>query len=340
MKLLFIGSFGEGALEKIYKNRFSALGMDVYPFDIQSPYFQKINESFFNKIRNRISPFPFIEDTNRELLRFVQNLQPDVILIFKGMELLPSTVAELKESSKILVNFNPDHPFRYFSRGSGNANVKDSLPYYDLHFSYSKKVAEEVSDKLNKPAFTIPFGFDETKKANITKELLDDIIFIGAYDKERARFFDKLGVNVKIFGNKKWSTPINLPKIIKEGYQGRSAVDQDYVDYTCSALGAINILREQNLQESSHNMRTFEVPGYGGLLLSNRTEEQCAFFEDKKEAFFFDSITELRDIIQFLKKNKAVVQKVKMNARERSVKADYSYRKRAMEMIKVIKEHI
>lgn len=339
MKLLFVGSFGDGALEKIYQHRFVEQGWTVIPFDIQTPYLKRINSSYLNRFRNRISPFPFIEDLNLQLLALAQKFRPEVILVFKGMELLPSTLAELKEISGILVNFNPDHPLRFYSRGSGNANVKNSLPLYDLHFSYSKNVAKEVRETLNKPAFTIPFGYDETKKPAINKELMNDFIFIGAYDKERALFFKNLRENVKIYGDHKWSSK-GLKMNEKGGYQGRPALDQDYVDYTTSALGSVNILREQNIREGSHNMRTFEVPGYGGMLLSNRTEEQCEFFEDKKEAFFYDSIPELQEIMQFLHKNKGIVQQVKIKAMERSVKSNYSYGNRAIEMMKFIKQHL
>ena len=40
---------------------------------------------------------------------------------------------------------------------------------------------------------------------------------------------------------------------------------------------ALNILRDQNL--SSHNMKTFEIPAFNGLMLTTRSKEQNFFLK-------------------------------------------------------------
>lgn len=340
MKLLLVGSFAKGAIESIYHDIFIYQGWQVIPYDIQSSYLNKINASFINKIVNRISILPFIKEINIELLLVAKKYKPTVICVFKGMELLPATVEELKSYTSLLINYNPDHPFKFEFRGSGNSNVIKSLPYYDVHFSYSKNITKSITDRLGKPAYTIPFGFDNSKKAKVISSLCDDIIFIGAYDLKRAQFFKDLNMPVKIYGDLKWKSRNRFSGIIKESFQGRAVVGQEYVDYSASALGALNILREQNISEGSHNMRTFEIPGYGGLLISNRTEEHQEYFEDKKEAIFFDSVDELKSVLTFIKTNICAAKKIKENAIKRSFKSNYTYAARVSEMVRLINQHL
>ncbi len=91
--------------------------------------------------------------------------------------------------------------------------------------------------------------------------------------------------------------------------------DGQYIEAIQNASGVINLLRRQNIEEGSHNMRTFEVPGYGGLLIANRTTEQRDFFEEDKEAIFFESVEELNDKLNFLGRNKEIVNRIKQAAR-------------------------
>lgn len=341
MKMLLIGSFSAGALENIYSHHFLRLGWEVLKFDIRTPYLNKINNSLFAKVVNRISISPFVASINKLLLAFAESTKPDVILIFKGMELFPSTVGQLKDNTKVLANLNPDHPFYFFSRGSGNENISKSLKFYHCHFSYSKRITQKLNDKFYGNAFWIPFGYDERYKDHF-KKLPDhnQIIFIGAFDRERHSFFKELNEkSIKIYGEQKWANKGNS-KTVKEMYQGKPLYDEDYFQTTSSALGSLNLLRKQNLIEKSHNMRTFEVPGCKGVLISQRTDEQQTFFEDKKEALFFDSVEELREIVKDINSKVINVNIIKKNAFERSERSNYSYFHRAKSISAILTAHL
>ncbi len=336
-EILVVGNFNTDSLESFYVQGFRKCGVTVHTYEIVNPLYEALNRQLINKFIFKVKPDLFYRDINHSLLRFLYKKHFDVILVGKGMELFPDTVAQLKSYCKILCNYNADHPFSFYLPGSGNRNVEKSIPFYDVHFSYSRSIVEQLKSKFKKQAYCIPFGFDATR--SVTKqppsgEFSGKFLFIAAYDRHRARYLNRLQVdNFCIYGNTKWASRTQLQPSVRKAYRGRPLYKDEYITAIASAAGILNLLRQQNILEQSHNMRTFEVPGYGGLLLSQRTTEQTDYFEEDKEAVFFDTPDELEDKINFLDKNKYLVEKIKQAAYIRSVKDNYSYDERSRQLL-------
>ena len=55
---------------------------------------------------------------------------------------------------------------------------------------------------------------------------------------------------------------------------------------------SLNILRDQN--ENSHNMKTFEIPAMGGLMITKRTKEQKNFFPENEACLMYQDLNELK----------------------------------------------
>ena len=53
------------------------------------------------------------------------------------------------------------------------------------------------------------------------------------------------------------------------------------------SYAVINIFREQNYR--SHNMKTFEIPAYGGIQFSQYSKEVSSFFKNNRSIFFYSS---------------------------------------------------
>lgn len=343
MNILILGSFGSGALENYYLNGIQNLPITISTFDTTNSYYQAINRSIFNKITNKIHPNYFFTPVNTRLLRFIGSNKYDVILIFKGLTIFPDTLKELKYHTSLLCCYNPDHPFKFFSEGSGNRNILNSIQLYDLYFSYATRITKELKTRFQVNAHTIPFGYDDKPvdtKFDNQSALSQKLIFAGSYDRERAAFLSQLPADMlAIYGDIKWKTRNHLNNRLKNSYQGHPLNGDAYKQAIRDAPAVLNLLRKQNIEEGSHNMRTFEVPGYGGLLLGDRTEEQMLFFEDGKEALFYDCKEELASHISFISNNPASVRRMKGAAHQRAMRSGYSYTDRSRQLMNILSQY-
>ena len=341
--LLLIGQFIPGSIERYFIEGLQKCGIGITTFDVAGQYRNTIEKSVANRIVNKISPHFFYRPLNERLVRFIQQKKYDVILVFKGMELFPSTVKTLKRHAAILANFNCDHPFRFYSPGSGNNNVLNSIPSYDVHFSYAKSIVEQLKQKFSKDAYCIPFGFNshiECPPGFASRSYKNRILFIGDYDDDRASYLNRLKFKgLDIYGNLKWRTRNLLRPYVRTAYKNKPLFGSDYAKAAVSSTGIINLLRKQNIAEESHNMRTFEVPGYRGLLISQRTKEQLEYFEEDKEAIYFDTMDELNDKLRYLCNNNAAVERIKQAGYERALQSNYSYDERSRQLFTHLQYH-
>lgn len=341
---MIIGSFGDGAIEQFYKRGFEKCGVNVDTYASVDQYYQAIAKNTAGRLLNKLSPAIFYKKINEQLLSFMEGRKYEVVLVFKGMELYRDTVKQLKRHAGVLVNYNCDHPFKFYSAGSGNKNVLDSIREYDVHFSYSGNITEQLKKDFQQQAYCIPFGYDKYTSGSghpDTRLYNGRFLFIGAYDKQRTAALDQLNTPfLDIYGDAKWRTRnLHRPNIVK-AYRQRPLYGSNYIDAVSNAAGIINLLREQNINENSHNMRTFEVPGYGGLLISQRTTEQQEYFRENEEAVYFASMDELRDKIDFLRKNPRVATNIQRAGHEKSIRCKYDYDERSRELLAYLAPYV
>ena len=328
MKLLLVGSNKEWAIENAYLDAFSKL-CDAKLNNMHGRFIDFYKKSILNKILFRCGFSSIYKQLNQSLLEDVDNFQPDAILVFKGMEIFPQTLEKLKDKKILLYNYNPDHPFRFHSKGSGNQNVKDSIHLYDHHFCYSKTILEELKTTYKiKSGSWLPFGYVEARMPkNQENEFIRKVCFIGNPDKERMDIISKIcqaGIPIDVYGVG-WKQ--HLPKDEKVGVFG-PIYNDDFYRIAPSYAAQLNFFRPHN--KNSHNMRTFEMPSLGCIMLAPKSREHELLFEHRKEAFFFSSIDELINLSkEILAMDEKQLDTVKYNAYQRSINEDYSYKARA-----------
>lgn len=340
MKILIVGQYREWALERHYHRYLSEMA-EVEVFPIEDRFDDHYRGSVFIKISTRLGLSGIYKALGNELLQKVKAYRPDVVLVFKGMSVLPAVLRQLRSEGIFLANYNPDHPFRFSSRGSGNRNVSEAIGLYDLHFCYSRQVAERIGSEYGIATAMLPFGYelpegDYERIAEEKEEL--SVCFVGNPDPIRTgvvRLVAQAGFPVVVYGHG-W----------EKKFSGRSGIvvhDAVYgLDYWRTLRRhrvQLNIFRPHNA--GSHNMRTFEVPAAGGIMLAPDSEDHRRFFTEGKEMFTYASREEVLSKIAMLlglSANEAAA--IRAAARQRSLTGGCDYRHRAEQLFGALKQQL
>lgn len=337
MRILMTIADRPECLPNSYLRELQSAGVDVHGLQLSSTPGTPIWR-LTHRIAMRIAPERAFDHANRQLLEAIQALRPAVVWVFKGMEIYPATLQTLRRAGIFLVNYNADHPFMHFAPGTGNANVIRSFPLYDMHFTYSRRIAAEIQARSpGARVAVLPFAHavDDAVYAQICDE--DEInraCFVGNPDKHRresVRALVRAGVPVDVYGHD-WEEHLAGESLLR---LHPASVGADYCRTLRRYRVQLNFLRPHNID--SHNMRTFEVPAVGGIMLAQDTIEHREFFEPSREAFFFGSeaemISKAKDILSLSPADAAEIRRA---ARLRSVGGGYSYPTRAAEALKQI----
>ncbi|MBS1557209.1 MAG: glycosyltransferase [Bacteroidetes bacterium] len=339
MKILVTGSDKIYAIENYYAKYFRAFGHEVIHFPAQRLFLDEYTSSFYKKLRFKLYNNSIYSKINTDLIKSLkeQSSLPDVAIVFKGMEIFPDTLKIIKDQGIKLVNYNPDNPFLFSGKGSGNANITKSISLYDFHFTYNLSVKKRLEEEYRAKTAWLPFGFDLTDEQFsecVKEEEIVKVCFVGNPDKERAAFINALAemkVQIVVYGHH-WKKFIDHP--------GVEIQDAVYAGEQWKTLRRyrvqLNLMRPHN--PDSHNMRTFEVPGVGGIMLAPDTLEHRTFFEEGKEVFLFNDVNECVDKINsLLRLTVSQANEIRKNARARSIASGYTYRDRSLHVANVLR---
>src|ERR1700722_10187495 len=100
MKILIVGSDKVYAIENFYKKYLEERGEQVYLFTAQNYFYAYYQKSFFNKLLYKASLSGIISKINNLFRTTVEQFGPDLIWVFKGMEITPDSL-EWAKAKKI-----------------------------------------------------------------------------------------------------------------------------------------------------------------------------------------------------------------------------------------------
>ena len=265
----------------------------------------------------------WLKKLNEIYYEIISEFNPDFVLSIKGESLDPRTIKKIIQELGIRTAlWYPDDP-RFFS-----SLVRHIAPYYDSIFTYSANATNIYKSIGVDNIKRIPFGCDPfVHNSNFNNAgKVNKAIFIGTYSPKRYHFVKTLvsrGVPIDIAGPH-W--PPGLTKnIINKGLFGKQ-----YVEFLQKYSLVLNI--HQNINYGP-NMRTFEVTGSGGVLLTDRAEDVLSFFTEGEEILTYNDIDEAQRIITEILSGGINREKIIKNA-YKSCHEKYTYDKRANEILK------
>jgi len=344
MRICIVGSEKVWSIDRLYFKYLVEEGQDASMFPAHDIFYDYYYKSVFNKLRYRAGVSRILEEINSSFLQFVETVRPDIVWIFKGMEIFAETLATLKSQGVFLVNYNPDNPFFFSGKGSGNKNISESIRHYDLFFTYDDSIAKRLEEEFGKPVEMLPFGYEMDDAAFDLAEGQDEIVklcFLGNPDKHRAAFVLALsekmkarGGHIDVIGNH-WKRFLPqesgieiFPPVYSAGFW--SALRRYRVQ--------LNMMRPHN--QLSHNMRSFEIPAVGGIMLTPDTPDHARFFTDGKNAFLYSGVEDAADKAMYLLRlSKQEADRIRLEARNTSIRSGHSYKARSLQALKGIKKH-
>ena len=337
MRVLIVGADSQYAIEKPYLNYLSQHEnvSTIELFAAQNQFLAYYGKSLFHKLLYRAGFSSILQEINARLKKKIVTFRPDVVFVFKGMEIFPSTLKWATGQGIKLVNYNPDNPFIFSGSGSGNKNVTQSISLYDLHLTYNTRVKEKLDKEYKILTRILPFGFDISdalyNAASGENEIIK-ICFLGNADKFRAAFIEGLaqgGLELEVYGQY-WERFHPHPKV---SYYG-AVYGDDFWKTLRKYRAQLNIMRPHN--PDSHNMRSFEIAGIGGIQLAPRTPEHELYFEEGKEVVLYADMADCIEKAKYiLALNKEAAGEIRSAARKRSLEGGYSYRDRASQVVEI-----
>ena len=339
MKVLLVGANSNYAIERFYLKYMNDVpGIKAELFEAQNIFLSYWQKSIFNKIVFRLGYQKIYSIINELLKEKIVNSKPDILFVFKGMEVYPKTLIWVKKQGVKLVNYNPDNPFIFSGRGSGNNNLKNSIPLFDMHLTYNREIKERMESVYKIPTEILPFGFDVSaglfKEACSEKEI-NKACFLGNPDKYRSLFLQQLaeaGIEVDVYGSN-WKKFVRHPKI----KIFPPIYNKDLWLTLRKYRVQVNLMRPHNLL--SHNMRSFEVPGIGGIQLAPDTPDHRKYFDPGKEIFLYSDVAECARQIVFLQSlSMTEANEIRIQARRRCLQSGYSYKERAEQALGFIEK--
>ena len=340
MKLLVVGADSTYAIERFYLKYWkeNSFGIEIDFFASQNLFYEYYHKRILNKILFKLGISSIYKKINQLLIERIDLFAPGIIFVFKGMEVFPTTLLYAKKRGVKLVNYNPDNPFIFSGSGSGNSNITKSIGLYDFHFTYSEDIKSQMDLHFNIPTAILPFGFDfgdSIFKLAENSEEINRVCFIGNPDVFRAKLIitlAKKGIEIDVYGH-------NWEKFVKHhNIKCFNTVSDKELWYTLRKYRIqLNIMRPHNLD--SHNMRTFEIPGIGGIQLAPDTKEHRLFFESDKEIFLYNTVEECVTKINYLLSlTTQQANQYRSYAREACIKNKHSYKDRAQQVLELLKQ--
>ncbi|MBV9866500.1 MAG: glycosyltransferase [Abitibacteriaceae bacterium] len=236
------------------------------------------------------------------MLSVARKERPDLIFILNGDLLMPSTLNSMRAQDTRIFIFHADNPFP-----PNYANRPETLPNAlasDCFFIWSRHLVEQLQQLGVRRAEYLPFGWDSEifPYFGLVAEPKYDVVFVGGWDKEREEFLTPLAEEFKlrIWGPSYWGNRTRLNSPLRKCWQGDAALGPEAAKILVNSKIVLNVVRQQNLPDGVI-MRTFEVPGCGGFMLSTRTQGAVDLFpEDRAGAYFSDGEECVRQIKRFL----------------------------------------
>jgi len=334
-KILVIGPLDTGALAQSYARAFERLGMEVVRFDSERAL---RNASCFagNRVLRRTLRSRLWDAVNREAVRIAQSSKPALIFAVKCSFFHPETIREIRRlTGAPFVNHYPDNPYIGITWDPREASalrrdLVEVFRQYSILFMWERSLLERLQ-RDGVDARYLTFAVDpELFQPQWLPEGLQcdscgsthDVAFVATYSRRRCDEVKAIQRHtVAIWGSnwpRQWRVASGQHRVHEpvwgsalSGIYNRAAV-------------SLNVLNAENL--GGPNMRSFEIPGSGGVMLARYSPAQDEFFPEGEAAVYYRSPEEIDDKLNQLLRDPTLRAHVRRNAIRLAAEQTYDVR--------------
>lgn len=361
MKILFLGELGPGQTSLMRMRALSRLGHDVRGVDTVKPL--KRSSWLERHLRRRLQSGSVVTAINRSVIEAAREFQPDLVWGEKQEFLRTGTINELHRLGARIAHFTPDP---YFSLDWKRTRLMDAaMGAFDV-LVYCKSYERKSYEALGKPTVYMPLGYCD----EVHRPLPSDdprwqcsVGFLGGWEPRRERLLHAVadaGIDLKIWGgywqflgDGKWTLRrfiilkqlagddafrIHRDDVLAHAWQGGEIYADDYARALTGSKIGLGFLRK--VCPDQHTTRTFEIPACGSMLLADRTDEHCEFFEEGREAEFFASPDEMLEKAKFYSNNEAARARIALAGRARCIASRYAYVHRLHDALEAVQRSL
>ena len=332
-KVIIIGNSHPSSIENMFYNSFKRNNIKVNFFDPNKSLSKIIN----NKLIIKFFRFIYFHYYNCAIYKYLCfNQKNNIIFFFKGESLNFQFLKNIKKkfNNNIYINYNTDNLF--FDDLNINKKIRACIECFDYYFTWSKDIKNIIIKKKIKDPNSVvylPFAYDQRYRDSLLfnkSTLIKKVLFYGSWDKEREKILSKIKSDkIEIYGNAWHKSSLQFQKNYKIFF--RDIYGSELVKKIRKYSACLNINRKQ--VNNAHNMRLFEVTGYGGLIITPETPETKFFFKNNKSVIMYNSLITLKKILKedFTKKHF-----LKMRNKSFKISKDHSYDKRILKILRTI----
>ncbi len=328
MKILSVGAFSKISNTSLHRNwALQKRADDIDIIDSDAPKcslkFRIAYHLFLYGLPVRL---PDESGVNAKIRSYVGNKRYDVVWIDKGVVVYPETLQFIKEKSPNtkIVSYSPDN---MALRHNQSQQYLECIPLYDIHFTTKSYILDDMkrlgakrinfTNQLYESTYHHPMDLTDEER----ERLGGDVGFIGAWEKERCDsilYLAKNGIKVKVFGDGKWKDYKNVPNLTL----CPGVFSSDYSKALQAFKISLCFLRKMNFDQQTS--RTMEIPGCGGFMVAERTDEHRALFAEDKEAVFFSSDEELLEKCKYYLSHDEERKQIAAAGHQRCITSGYS----------------
>ena len=334
-RVLVIGPLHTGALAESYARAFERLGMEVARFDSEVALRQASRFSG-NRILRRAMRSHLWNAVNREAVKVAQNAEPGLIFAVKCSFFHPETVREIRRLTGVpFVNHYPDNPYIGITWDPREASAlrRDLIEVfrqYSMVFMWEHSLLHRLQgDGVEARYLTFAVDPELFHPENVAEGLYcgqcqtsHDVGFVATYSRRRCAEVAAIRRHaVAIWGNnwpRQWRTMAGQHRAHAPVWG--SAVSGIYGRVPVS----LNVLNAENL--GGPNMRTFEIPGSGGVMLARYSPAQHAIFPEDEAAAYYRSPDEIDGRIDELLHDAELRARLRRNAVRIAAGQTYDFR--------------